>query len=263
MADNWKIHIATLRHPDQASRTRLEAALKDLLDLSKQDESARLRLAQEGALAPLIAVAARTGEYWIGIRQVCLQVLATISWHAETGLPLVEAGMLPIAINALNDEDEVIVGRAMGILNNIAMYEQARKQMLSSGVLEAIKPFLGQPALIGLDADKIVAYLVGREDAKEHEMMVAGDGSIERLVSAAHDTLHSLQVHGLKLSVMGLLKAMRLIAINDNNKTRLVSAGAACSCWLPTSGGSTRTSLSAHCSNSPSMTRAWLSSGAS
>eukprot|EP00961_Rhodomonas_salina_P142142 1914137-Rhodomonas_salina.2 len=58
MADNWKIHIATLRHPDQASRTRLEAALKDLLDLSKQDESARLRLAQEGALAPLIAVAA-------------------------------------------------------------------------------------------------------------------------------------------------------------------------------------------------------------
>ncbi len=95
---------------------------------------------------------AGTGEYWIGIRQLCLQVLATISWHSDTGMRLVDAGMLPvsasscrvswfgstlrrpanpmlrsepqIAINALEDEDDVTVGRAIGILNNIAMYEQ-------------------------------------------------------------------------------------------------------------------------------------------
>jgi len=226
MNESWEVHVATLRHPDQVSRTRLEASLNSLLDAAKQDDEVRPKLAKSGALAPLIAIAARAGDYWVKVRQLCLQVLATISWHHDTGKSLVEVGMLPIAINALQEDDEVTVGRAMGILNNIAMYEQARKEMLASGVLEAIKPFLGSPALVGLDADKIVAYLVGKEDAKEHELMVAGEGSIERLVSAARDTLEGRQVCGLKLSMMGLLKAIRLIAINDNNKTRLVTAGA-------------------------------------
>lgn len=120
---------------------------------------------------------------------------------------------------------------SLNIINNLAMWDSCRAPLITAGAVQAIDKLsatvtngsLEKEVQFHLSVATSLAYLVGKKDDKDNQLLVRHPGVLQAIMDALTATLRGEAYHGCVYSVHELLLAIHNLALSDANKVMLGS----------------------------------------